>query len=193
MKYLTGNFLVSAPKIDDVRFKETVVFIYKHNIEGAIGFIINKPINKSIWMELCRQAHIEHPVDHSVRIYYGGPVETQIGYVLHTPDYNFSTTEPINKWLSVTQGTDILVDIAGGTGPMQFLIVLGYCSWAPGQLELEMEAGWPRDPNSGWMLTEASGRLMFSTDSFNKWEIAIDGYATNYVDTLLKFETHTHE
>ncbi len=48
MKYLTGNFLVSAPKIDDVRFKETVVFIYKHNIEGAIGFIINKPINKSI-------------------------------------------------------------------------------------------------------------------------------------------------
>ena len=123
-------------------------------------------------------------------MYFGGPVESQVGFVLHSPDYKTMLTECINDWLSMTQGMDILVDIAQGTGPSNFQITLGYSGWNPGQLELELESQWPRDPTSGWMSIPASKDLIFNIGNENKWERAIDSYATSYVDNILKFETH---
>ena len=90
----------------------------------------------------------------------------------------------------MTQGMDILVDIAQGTGPENFQITLGYSGWNPGQLELELESQWPRDPNSGWISIPASEELIFNIGNENKWETAVDNYATTYVNDLLKFETH---
>ena len=84
----------------------------------------------------------------------------------------------------------MLVDIAQGNGPRNFQITLGYSGWNPGQLELELESQWPRDPNSGWMNIPASETLIFDIGNENKWERAIDSYATSYVDDLLKFKSH---
>jgi putative transcriptional regulator len=99
-------------------------------------------------------------------------------------------TESINDWLSITQGMDILVDIAQGNGPRNLQITLGYSGWNPGQLELELESPRPRDPNSGWMNIPSSENLIFNVGDEDKWKTAIDGYATSYVDNILKFETH---
>ena len=190
MDNLSDTFLVAAPKLEDSRFLQSVVYMYKHNLEGAVGFIINKPINKSLWIELCRTANIINPIEKDIPIYFGGPVDSQVGFVLHTPDYKTMMTECINDWLSITQGMDILIDIAQGSGPQNFQITLGYSGWNPGQLELELESQWPRDPTSGWMSIPSSSMLVFDIGNENKWERAIDSYATGYVDNILKFETH---
>jgi len=190
MNDLSNTFLVAAPKLEDARFIQSVVYIHKHNVEGAVGFIINKPINKSLWIELCMTAGIKNPVEKDIPIYFGGPVETQVGFVLHSPEYKTMLTECINDWLSMTQGMDILVDIAQGLGPRQFQITLGYSGWNPGQLELELESMYPPDPTSGWMSIPASDSLLFNVGNEDKWKTAIDGYATSYIDNILKFETH---
>jgi putative transcriptional regulator len=190
MNDLSDTFLVAAPKLDDARFIQSVVYMYKHNIDGAVGFIINKPVNKSLWIELCRTAGITNPVEKDIPIYFGGPVDSQVGFVLHTTDYKTMLTESINEWLSITQGIDVLIDIAQGNGPRNFQITLGYSGWNPGQLELELESQRPRDPNSGWMNIPASETLIFDIGNENKWERAIDSYATTYVDDLLKFKPH---
>ena len=190
MDNLSDTFLVSAPKLEDARFIQSVVYMYKHNLEGAVGFIINKPVNKALWIELCRTAGITNPIEKNIPIYFGGPVDSQVGFVLHTPDYKTMLTESINEWLSITQGMDILIDIAQGSGPNNFQITLGYSGWSPGQLELELESQWPRDLTSGWMSIPSSSMLMFDIGNENKWERAIDKYATSYVGNLLKFETH---
>jgi putative transcriptional regulator len=187
MNNLHNKFLVAAPKLNDPRFMESVIFMYKHNVEGAIGFISNKPVSRSLWLELCKKAEIKNPVQKNVPIYFGGPVESQVGFVLHTTDYKTMLTEEVNSWLSVTQGVDILVDIAQGSGPRQFQITLGYAGWNPGQLELEIESSWPRDSSSGWMYIDATEELLFGTDDQNKWEKAIGSYATDTVDKLLDF------
>ena len=190
MDNLSDTFLVAAPKLEDARFLQSVVYMYKHNLEGAVGFIINKPVNKSLWIELCRTAGITNPIEKNIPIYFGGPVDSQVGFVLHTPDYKTMLTECINDWLSMTQGMDILVDIAQGNGSNNFQITLGYSGWSPGQLELELDSQWPRDPTSGWMSIPSSSMLMFDIGNENKWERAIDKYATGYVGNLLKFETY---
>ena len=190
MDNLSDTFLVAAPKLEDSRFIQSVVYMYKHNLEGAVGFIINKPINKSLWIELCRTANITNPIEKDIPIYFGGPVDSQVGFVLHTPDYKTMMTECINDWLSITQGMDILVDIAQGSGPNNFQITLGYSGWSPGQLELELESQWPRDPTSGWMNIPSSSMLVFDIGNENKWERAIDSYATSYVGDLLEFKKH---
>ena len=190
MDDLSDTFLVAAPKLEDARFIQSVVYMYKHNIEGAVGFIINKPINKSLWIELCMTASIKNPIEKDIPIYFGGPVESQVGFVLHSSDYKTMLTESINDWLSITQGMDILVDIAQGNGPRNLQITLGYSGWNPGQLELEIESPRPRDPNSGWMNIPSSENLIFNVGNENKWEQAIESYATSYVDNILKFETH---
>ena len=190
MDDLSNTFLVAAPKLEDARFIQSVVYMYRHNLEGAVGFIINKPINKSLWIELCMTAGIKNPVEKDIPIYFGGPVESQVGFVLHSTDYKTMLTESITNWLSITQGMDILVDIAQGNGPRDFQITLGYSGWNPGQLELELESPRPRDPNSGWMNIPASENLIFNIGNEIKWETAVEKYASTYVNDLLKFEPH---
>jgi putative transcriptional regulator len=190
MDNLSDKFLVAAPRLEDPRFKQSVVYVYKHDMDGAIGFIVNKPVNKSLWVELCRTAGIKNPIDVNIPVYFGGPIDSQVGYVLHSPEYKSMLTEQVAPWLSITQGIDILVDIAQGLGPVNFQITLGYSGWSPGQLELEFESNWPRDPNSGWMSIPASRNLIFNTADIDKWETAVDGYATNYINDLLEFKSH---
>ena len=138
----------------------------------------------------CRTAGITNPIEKDIPIYFGGPVDSQVGFVLHTTDYKTMLTESINEWLSITQGIDVLVDIAQGNGPRNFQITLGYSGWSPGQLELELESQWPRNPDSGWMNIPASSTLIFDIGNENKWERAIDSYATSYVNDLLEFKPH---
>ena len=187
MENLSNKLLVATPKLNDVRFMQAVVYMYKHGVDGSAGFMINKIINRSLWLELCQKAQVENPVDKDIPIYFGGPVEPQVGFVLHTPEYKIEQTECINNLLSITQGLDIIVDIAQGAGPNKFQVTLGHSGWSPGQLEAEIETLWPRDADAGWFWIKPTDELLFDFPADEKWERAIGSYASNYVEGVLNF------
>ena len=187
MENLTHRLLIAGPKLIDPRFHKSVVYIYKHDENGAVGFIVNKPMPKSLWYELCSNAEVQNPVEKDVYVCFGGPVDPQTGFVLHTSDYVSEFTEKVTGDIAITQGLHIVADIAQGLGPKENLIILGYSSWMATQLESEIESAWPRDQNSGWMDIAFNNDIVFGNDYNKKWDKAVDVYATEKVGKLLEF------
>jgi putative transcriptional regulator len=171
----------------DPRFHKSVVYIYKHDENGAVGFIVNKPLAKSLWYELCNNAEVKNPTEKDANVCFGGPVDTQTGFVLHTAEYDTEFTEKVTDLISITQGLHIIADIAQGLGPREYIIILGYSSWTVGQLEMEIEAPWPRQAGEGWLVIDFSSDIAFGFDYNKKWEKAVELFATNTVDKLLEF------
>ena len=135
---LTGKLLIAMLGMGDERFDHTVVFLCSHTKDGAMGLIINKTAPEVQLGDLLRQLDITpKPVTQGeIPVRFGGPVETQRGFVLHTPDYEASLNSlHISEAFSMTATLDILEDIAIGKGPKQVLMMLGYAGWGPGQLE----------------------------------------------------------
>ena len=187
MENLTHRLLVAGPQLMDPRFHKSVVYIYRHDPNGAVGFIVNKPLAKSLWYELCSNAEIQNPVEKEGQVIFGGPVDTQTGFVLHTSDYNSEMTELVTGDVAITQGLHIIADIAQGLGPKEYCIILGYSGWTAGQLEVEIESAWPRDENSGWFNIDFNNDIVFGKDNNKKWEKAVELYASSTVERLLEF------
>ena len=187
MTNLSHKLLIAGPKLMDPRFHKSVVYIYKHDDNGAVGFIVNKPMPNSLWYELCNNAEIKNPVEKDAKVCFGGPIDTQTGFVLHTADYETEFTEKITGVVAITQGLHIIADIAQGLGPKEFIIILGYSSWTPGQVESEIASAWPRQEGEGWLVIDFFEDLAFGADHNIKWEKAVELYASNTVSKLLEF------
>ena len=187
MENLTHKLLVAGPRLLDPRFHKSVVYIYKHDENGAVGFIVNKPLAKSLWYELCNNAEVKNPIEKDANVCFGGPMDTQSGFVLHSDEYDSEFTEKVTGLISITQGLHIVADIAQGLGPREYIIILGYSSWTLGQLELEVAEADGRHPNSGWMVIDFSNDIAFGFDYNKKWEKAVDLFATNTIGKLLEF------
>jgi len=136
---LTGQFLIAMPAMLDPHFSKTVTFICSHNQDGAMGVVVNRPLQitvNSLFQQInipCDFANVtEQPV------FYGGPVQTERGFVLHSPSIEFNSTININQAVSLTTSKDILETAALNRGPDKVLIALGYAGWTAGQLEDEM-------------------------------------------------------
>lgn len=165
---LTGEMLIAMPGMGDPRFTHSVVLMCAHSSDGAMGLIINKPVDGMSLGALMDQLSIK--ADGTVPqagLYFGGPVETGRGFVLHTPDYrsNLSTMD-IDGRFAMTATQDILEDIATGGGPTQALVALGYSGWGPGQLEAEIAA-------NGWLICDATHALVFDEDDATTWPAAM--------------------
>lgn len=166
---LTGKLLIAMPGMGDERFDHTVVFMCSHTEEGAMGLIVNKTAPEVQLGDLLRQLDIKpEPLScGDVPVRFGGPVETQRGFVLHTPDYEASLNSlHVSDLFSMTATLDILEDIAVGRGPDQVLMMLGYAGWGPGQLEGEIGM-------NGWLTVEADEVLVFDTEDSLKWGAAL--------------------
>ncbi|WP_122072599.1 YqgE/AlgH family protein [Pseudophaeobacter sp. EL27] len=166
---LTGTLLIAMPGIGDPRFEHSVVFLCSHSDEGAMGLIINKVAPEVQLSNLLDQ--LEIPVAEEGRgaeaIRFGGPVETQRGFVLHSKDYESSINAlVVPPGYGMTATLDILEDIAQGSGPEKLLIMLGYAGWGPGQLEAEIIA-------NGWLTAESTDALIFDTADSEKWGAAL--------------------
>ncbi|MEP2718824.1 YqgE/AlgH family protein [Pseudophaeobacter sp.] len=166
---LTGKLLIAMPGIGDPRFEHSVIFLCSHGEDGAMGLIINKVAPDVQLSNLLDQ--LEIPVTQAGQgereICFGGPVETQRGFVLHSKEYESSISSlVVPPGYGMTATLDILEDIAQGNGPEQLLIMLGYAGWGPGQLEAEIIA-------NGWLTTESSDALIFGTDESEKWGAAL--------------------
>jgi len=166
--FLEGKLLIALPGMSDPRFERSVIYMCAHSGTGAMGIIINKPIEGLGFQELLRR--LELPVSDSTPdspILFGGPVETGRGFVLHSGEYEGEdSTLPISPDVSLTATLDILRAIGEGKGPDRAVFALGYAGWGPGQIESEIQA-------NGWIHCDADAALIFGNHMESKWSEAL--------------------
>jgi putative transcriptional regulator len=162
---LTGMFLIAVPSLKDPNFERTVVLICDHSKDGAFGLVINRILLNS-FIPLSSGLNIkEFCVD--LPVYYGGPVKPEQGYILYSSSDSYYPSIRINETLALTTAKEILIDIAMGKGPGQFLFTLGFAGWSPGQLEYELMA-------DGWLIAPAHNGIIFETPVGERWKAAAD-------------------
>jgi putative transcriptional regulator len=169
---LTRHFLIAMPAMADPNFSRTLTFICEHNERGALGIVVNRPIDVTLGA-LMRQVDIAM-ADSELSgqpVYYGGPVQFDHGFVLHRPLGSWKSTLPVGE-LGLTTSRDILEAIAKGSGPRQQLVALGYAGWAPGQLEDEIK-------RNGWLTVDADPSLIFSVPAEARYESALKVLGVN--------------
>jgi putative transcriptional regulator len=165
---LVGRFLVAAPSMPDERFQRSVVFMCKHDDDGALGIIVNNKVDDLPLGQVYRQLGIEVPqVAAPQPVLFGGPVETARGLVLHSADYRREETMLIEGGLALTASLEILKDMAGGSGPRQAWLALGHSGWSAGQLDRELQ-------DNAWLVVDADAALVFDPDLDAKWQRALD-------------------
>lgn len=168
MATLSGQCLVAMPGMADERFEKAVIFLCAHSEQGAMGLIVNKPIEDISFVSLLSQLNIEAAPETTggIPVLAGGPMDSNRGFVLHSPEYTGTATLPVGTQTSLTVTTEILRDIAHGGGPKSFLIMLGYAGWGAGQLEEELK-------QNAWLPVRATNDLLFDWRLEKKWEFAL--------------------
>ena len=170
---LTNQFLIAMPGMGDGTFAGTVVYLCEHTEKGALGLVINKPIDitlknlfEKVELSLDREDLAGAPV------YFGGPVQTERGFVLHEPISVEGQVSPYNSSLKIegglemTTSKDVLEAISSGAGPKKVLVTLGYSGWAAGQLEDEMS-------KNGWINVRAEPGIIFDTPVGQRYDKAL--------------------
>jgi len=170
---LTNQFLIAMPGMGDGTFAGTVVYLCEHTDKGALGLVINKPIDitlknlfEKVDLSLDREDIAELPV------YFGGPVQTERGFVLHEAqegddeEGGYNSSLKIRGGLEMTTSKDVLEAISSGAGPKKMLVTLGYSGWAAGQLEDELG-------RNGWINVEAEPGIIFDTPVHQRYDKAL--------------------
>jgi putative transcriptional regulator len=160
---LTGRLLVANDSMRDPRFSRSVIYLVRHNEQGALGFVINVPMGEVPFERALRPLGLEAPPGSGdLRVHYGGPVDERHGFILHTSDWKSDDTIVVDGRFALTEDPKILLAMAERTGPRRALFVLGYAGWGPGQLDREMTTG-------AWGVAIPDERLVFDTDAAQKW------------------------
>ncbi|KAF4530911.1 hypothetical protein B566_EDAN018953 [Ephemera danica] len=169
---LSNQFLIAMPGMVDQFFAGAVVYMCEHTEKGALGLVINKPIDitlknlfEKVELSLDREALAEQPV------YYGGPVQTERGFVLHEAQAEgeeslYTSTLLVPGGLQMTTSKDVLEALANGAGPQRVLITLGYSGWGAGQLEDELK-------RNGWLTVDANREVIFDTPVAQRYDRAL--------------------
>ncbi|MGI4952389.1 MAG: YqgE/AlgH family protein [Janthinobacterium lividum] len=175
-EFLTGQLLIAMPAMEDVRFSRSVILVCAHTEEGAMGIVLNRPLEKLSFEALLKQLDVAPtPPARQIRLCEGGPVDHGRGFVLHTADWKGDGSLEVAQNLALTASLDILQEIAEGRGPRHGLLALGYSSWGPGQLDQEMQ-------DNVWLTAPAEHDVLFDAEYETKWRRAL---AILRVDPLL--------
>lgn len=153
---LTHHFLIAMPAMQEGVFAGTLTYICEHNENGALGIVVNRPTSLTMG-EMFDQVKIplhQQPKLGASPVYFGGPVQTERGFVLHDTQKNWESTLRINDRLSLTTSKDILEAMASGEGPRNIIVTLGYAGWDQGQLEHEVT-------ENMWLTVPASEHILF--------------------------------
>ncbi len=163
---LKGQLLIATPAMRDTRFDRAVILMVRHDGDGAMGIVINRPLGEKPLADLLAALGAKDTAaSGSVRIFLGGPVQPEIGFVVHGTDYRRPETLDVDGRLAATSSREVLRDIARNAGPMKSLIAFGYAGWAPGQLEAELA-------RNVWYTAPADPGLVFDDDRDKVWEHA---------------------
>ena len=171
---LTHHFLIAMPNMADPYFSKTLTYICEHNDQGALGLVVNRPIDMTLQalferlsLSLRDAGMIDSP------IYFGGPVQTDRGFVLHEPMGNWQSTLRVRDLIGLTTSKDILEAVGRGEGPARMLVTLGYAGWSPGQLEHELS-------QNAWLTVEAADAIIFDTPAEERLPAAMELLGLDY-------------
>jgi len=152
---LANHFLIAMPSMQDPVFGGTVVYVCEHNENGVLGVVINKPTDMTMEVLFERiDLKLESNVDVDAPIMFGGPVQDDRGFVLHTPGTRYSSSLTVTEDVAFTTSIDVLEAVAAGEGPPRMLVSIGYSGWSPGQLEDEIS-------RNGWLTVGADPDILF--------------------------------
>lgn len=163
---LTNHFLIAMPSLMDPNFHQTVTYICAHNEDGAMGLVINRPMDLRL-ADILDQLDIEATADTvgDEPVFEGGPVQRERGFVIHRPASTWDAVLRVTDELAVATSRDILAAMARGEGPSQTLVALGYAGWGAGQLEREIA-------DNAWLSGPADLRILFELPSEQRWSAA---------------------
>ncbi len=162
-----GRLLVAKPDMGDPRFAESVILMIKHSPDGAFGLVINKPVLEVGLAELAEGFGIaDVATSGTAKAHFGGPVEPNLGFVIHSNDYASAGTIAVTDTIAVSSDARAFRDILGGEGPQRFVFVMGYAGWSAGQLEAEIA----RDD---WEIAPADREIVLDANSATKWQRAL--------------------
>jgi putative transcriptional regulator len=171
---LTHHFLIAMPNMADPHFSRTLTYICEHNDQGALGLVVNRPIDmtlKALFERLALQMRSKKSAD--APIYFGGPVQTDRGFVLHAPAGDWQATLRVRDLIGLTTSKDILEAVGRGEGPEKMLVTLGYAGWSPGQLEHELS-------QNAWLTVEARDGIIFDTPAEERLPAAMELLGLDY-------------
>ncbi len=163
---LSNQFLMAMPGMVDGEFAGTVIYLCEHGPKGALGLVINRPTDLSVAGLLEKiDLKLEIALPQNASVYFGGPVHTDRGFVLHSPAGSFSSSIQLGQ-LALTTSRDVLQAVAEGNGPERMLVALGYSGWGAGQLESELA-------QNAWLTVPASPDVIFATPPEQRYSAAL--------------------
>jgi putative transcriptional regulator len=164
---LKHQFLIAMPAMVDPNFAGAVVYICDHTDKGALGLVINRPTELTLQTLFDRiDLKLEIAPLATNPVYFGGPVQTERGFVLHHPPGAYSSSLPITPDISLTTSKDVLEAVADGSGPDKMLVTLGYSGWGAGQLEGEIL-------QNAWLTVGAEPQIIFDTPADERYGAAL--------------------
>jgi putative transcriptional regulator len=160
---MANQLLIAMPAMADPNFSTTVTLVCEHNDEGALGIVINRPLELKL-AGLFEQLDLENPDPAAADqpVFMGGPVGPERGFVLHEPVDRYENTLAVSNDIHLTLSRDVIDEMAAGSGPQQTLVALGYAGWEAGQLEYEMLA-------NSWLTVPASTDIVFEMPFDQRW------------------------
>ena len=171
---LTKHFLIAMPALVDPNFARTVTLIAEHNDQGALGVIVNRPLDMNLAALFDR---IDLPIEDTETagqpVYFGGPVQTDRGFVLHRPAGEWHSSLAIGDDAALTSSKDILQSVGSGGGPEEVLVTLGYAGWSPGQLEQELA-------QNAWLTVPADLSIVFDIPPEERFAAAMQLIGVDY-------------
>lgn len=162
---LRNNLLIAMPAMADPNFFRSVTYLCDHNSEGAMGIIINRPLDiylSDIALQMGFAQSSKTSKCTKIPIYDGGPVSNDRGYILHTPHGEWQSSIKISDEVSLTTSQDILEAIINGEPPDKFFIALGYAGWGKGQLEHELA-------QNAWLSGPSDSSILFDSPAAERW------------------------
>lgn len=167
---LQHHFIIAMPRLDDPLFKRSVVYICEHDDDGAMGIIINKPLDNLTIGGVLSKLDIELTGEGSPRqlaqaVYTGGPMAEDSGFILHSAPHNYSSTIEVSPQTRVTTSKDVLEALTTSNHPQHVLVALGYCAWEKKQLENEIL-------ENTWLTVPASLDVLFHLPASERWAAA---------------------
>ena len=171
---LTHHFLIAMPNMADPYFAKSLTYVCEHNDQGALGLVVNRPIDMTLQALFERLSlTLKHRDLSDAPIYFGGPVQTDRGFVLHEPAGNWQSTLRVRDAIGLTTSKDILEAVGRGEGPQKILVTLGYAGWSAGQLEHELG-------QNAWLTVEAKDAIIFDLPSEERLPAAMELLGVDY-------------
>ena len=176
---LTDHFLIAMPATEDPCFAKSLIYIAEHNDQGALGIIVNRPIDMNLGM-LFEQIDLPLEPEVSARlaslpVFFGGPVQTDRGFVLHRPVGGWQSTLAVNQDVGLTTSRDVLQALARNGKPSDMMITLGYSGWGAGQIESELS-------QNAWLTVPADQHILFDVPYDEKLPLAMERLGIDFTN-----------